>query len=173
MSMRVKCVICDRGAEFPRASARRCLTFPHGVYSAHRFSSRSFSSPTRCTGCADSPPVDYVLPMLSIIMGNCRHRLDFASWPVWPVFPLTSVSSYIGFASCQLLGFSTFPQGGARNILNISRISLNSAMPLVFMHCKESTTSTQAWTQFSRMWVGTLNQSTSRDSCCRSCFSYI
>ena len=41
---------------FPRASARRCLTFPHGVYSAHRFSSRSFSSPTRCTGFADSPP---------------------------------------------------------------------------------------------------------------------
>ena len=43
-SMRVKCVICCscRGAEFPRASARPCLTFPHSVYSAHRFSSRSF-----------------------------------------------------------------------------------------------------------------------------------
>ena len=41
--MRSECAIFDRGAEFPRASARRCLTFPHGVYSAHRFSSRSFS----------------------------------------------------------------------------------------------------------------------------------
>ena len=55
MSMRLECAICGRGAEFPRASARRCLTFPHGVCSAHRFSSRSFSSPTRCTGFADSP----------------------------------------------------------------------------------------------------------------------
>ena len=53
MSMRLECAISSRGAEFPRASARRCLTFPHGVYSAHRLSSRSFSSPTRCTGFAD------------------------------------------------------------------------------------------------------------------------
>ena len=58
-SMRLECAICGRGGGvFPRASARRCLTFPHGVYSAHRFSSRSFSSPTRCTGFANSPPVD-------------------------------------------------------------------------------------------------------------------
>ena len=57
--MRVKCIICGRGAEFPPASARRCLTFPHSVYSSHLFSSRSFSSPTRCMGFADSPPVDY------------------------------------------------------------------------------------------------------------------
>ena len=62
-SMRLECAICGRGAEFPRASAQRCLTFPHGVYSAHRFSSRSFSSPTRCTGFADSPPVDGKLLM--------------------------------------------------------------------------------------------------------------
>ena len=43
-SMRLESAICGRGAEFPRASARRCLTFPHSVYSTHRFSSRSFSS---------------------------------------------------------------------------------------------------------------------------------
>ena len=123
--------------EFPWASARHSRTFLHGVYSAHLFSSRSFSSPTQCTGFADSPPVDYILPKLSIIMGNCRHCLDFASWSVWPDFPLygdefsislnsaifcilqgqllsnspsdklLSVSSFIGFASCQLLGFHT------------------------------------------------------------------
>ena len=116
---------------------RDCLTFPHSVYSAHLFLTEFFSL-TRCTGFADSPPVDYVLPKLSIIMGNCRHRLDFASWSVWPdsqlygdeffislnsaIFcilqgqllsnspsdKLSTVSSYIEFASCQLLGFSTF-----------------------------------------------------------------
>ena len=52
--MRVKCVICGRGAEFSRGSARRCLTFLHSVYSAH-----PFFSLTGCTGFADSLPVDY------------------------------------------------------------------------------------------------------------------
>ena len=71
-SMRLECAICGRGAEFPRASARRCLTFPHGVYSAHRFSSRSFSSPTRCTGFADSPRLTASCQGNCFIMGNCR-----------------------------------------------------------------------------------------------------
>ena len=34
-------------------------------------------------------------------------------------------------------------------------VSLNSAMPHVFVLCKESTTSTQARTRFSRMGLGT------------------
>ena len=41
-SMRWEFAICSRGVEFPRASAWRCLTFPHGVYRAHWLSSRSF-----------------------------------------------------------------------------------------------------------------------------------
>ena len=42
VSMRGECAISGRGAEFlPRASARHCLTFPRGVFSAHRVSSGS------------------------------------------------------------------------------------------------------------------------------------
>ena len=88
-----------------------------------------------CTGFADSPPVDYVLLKLSIIMVNCRHRLNFASWLVCPDFchctyefrwtlqyfcilqgqllfrPLTNRSWYefeFEFVLWQLLGFSMF-----------------------------------------------------------------
>ena len=84
-SMRLQCAICGRGVEFPRASARRWLTFPHGFYSAHRLSSTSFSSPTRCTGFADGPPVDGKL-----LMQLLYHRellpthLYLASWLVCP-----------------------------------------------------------------------------------------
>ena len=87
-SMRLECAICGRGAEFPRASARRCLTFPHGVYSAHRFSSRSFSSPTRCTGFADSPPVDGKLPRQLLYHGELPTRLDSLHGQCDPIFPL-------------------------------------------------------------------------------------
>ena len=87
-SMRLECAICGRGAEFPRASAQRCLTFPHGVYSAHRFSSRSFSSPTRCTGFADSPPVDGKLPRQLLYHGELPTRLDSLRGQCDPIFPL-------------------------------------------------------------------------------------
>ena len=87
-SMRLECAICGRGAEFPRASARRCLTFPHGVYSAHRFSSRSFSSPTRCTGFADSPPVDGKLPRQLLYHRELPTRLDSLHGQCDPIFPL-------------------------------------------------------------------------------------
>ena len=86
-SMRLECAICGRGAEFPRASARRCLTFPHGVYSAHRFSSRSFSSPTRCTGFADSPPVDGKLPRQLLYHRELPTRLDSLHGQCDPIFP--------------------------------------------------------------------------------------
>ena len=69
-SMPGECAICGRGAEFPRASARSCLTFPHCVYSAHRLSSRSFSSPTWCTGFTDSTPVDGKLLMQLLYHGE-------------------------------------------------------------------------------------------------------
>ena len=85
-SMREKCVICGRGAEFPRASARRCLTFPHSVYSAHRFSSRSVSSPTRCTGFADSPSVDGKPANATALSWGTVDPPRFASWSVWPDF---------------------------------------------------------------------------------------
>ena len=48
----------ERGRIFPRASARRCLTFPHGVYSAHRLSSRSFSLRPDVRDLPTAPPVD-------------------------------------------------------------------------------------------------------------------
>ena len=85
-SMPVKCVICGRGAEFPRASARRCLTFPHGVYSAH-----CFSSPTRCTGFTHSPPVDYDIAEAQYYHGELPTPPQFrfmVSVTVWPNFPL-------------------------------------------------------------------------------------
>ena len=66
----MECVICGRGAEFPWASTRRCLTFPLGVYSTHWLSSRSFSFPTRCTGFADSPLVDGKLLMQLLYHGE-------------------------------------------------------------------------------------------------------
>ena len=119
--MQLECAICGRGPEFPRASD--CLTFPHGVYSVHRLSSWSFSSPTRCTGFANSPPVDYVLPKLSIIMVNCRHRLDFASWLVCPDFShctryeFRSTLQYF----CILQGQLTFRHLTAAWIQHVSR----------------------------------------------------
>ena len=148
MSMWLECAICGRGAEFPRSSARRCLTFPHGVYSAHRFSSQSFSSPTRCTGFADSPPVDYVLPKLSIIMGNCRHPPQFHfHGQCDPISHCTGTNSrfrwtlqYFCILQGQLLSSSPsdrqaclplFTQGGVRRN---SRISLNSEMKFFFFH---------------------------------------
>ena len=87
-SMWEKCVMCGRGAEFPRASARRCLTFPHSVYSAHRFSSWSFSSPTRCTGFADSPPVDGKLPRQLLYHGELPTRLDSLHGQCDPILSL-------------------------------------------------------------------------------------
>ena len=69
-SMRLECAICGRGVEFPRASARRCLTFRHDVYSAHRLSSQSFSSLTRCTGFVDNPSVGGKLLMQLLYHGQ-------------------------------------------------------------------------------------------------------
>ena len=44
------------GVAFPQGPQRdACLTFPPGVYRAPQLSSRSFSSPTRWEGFADSP----------------------------------------------------------------------------------------------------------------------
>ena len=156
-SIRLECAICGRGSEFPRASGRHCLTFPHGVYSVHRLSSRSFSSPTRCTGIADSKLLMQLLyhgqlptpPQFRFTVRGTNFvelcNILYTAGP--PNFrPLTAA-----------LDSSRFVQGGG--------ISLNSAMPLVFMHCKESTTSSQARTRFSRLGVWTLNQSTSRDGC--------
>ena len=45
----------SRGEAFTRASARHCLTFPHGVFSALRLSSRSFFSSTQWKGFTDRP----------------------------------------------------------------------------------------------------------------------
>ena len=142
-SMRLECAICGRGAELPRASARRCLTFPHGVYSAHRFSSRSFSSPTRCTGFADSPPVEASCQGNCFIIGNCRPASirfmvsvtrfsTVLGWTTLDFVELCNISSYI------LQGQSTLRESSssdselsafhARWRQKISGISLNSEM---------------------------------------------
>ena len=101
-------------------------------------------------------------------MGNCRHRLDFASWSVWPDFPLYGDEFSISLNSAIFLytaGPSTFElalwqmlftQGGARNKFLVFHWTLK-------WNISEPTTSTQAGTRIPRMGVGTLNQSTSRD----------
>ena len=135
-SMRLECAICGGGVEFPRASARRCLTFPHGVYSAHRFSSQSFTSPTRCTGFADSPPGWRQAAKATTLSWGTADPPRFASWSVWPDFPtvlgwttldfveLCNISSYIlqGQVLCKRVhprtaSFPLFTQGGARKFL--------------------------------------------------------
>ena len=98
-SMRGERVICGRGARFPQASAWRCLTFPHGV----------FSSLTRCTGFADSPPVDGQLQCNCFIIGNCQHRFDFASWLVCPKCSSLHCARYEYF--CILQGQLLFVLG--------------------------------------------------------------
>ena len=132
-SMRLECAICGTGAEFPRASGRRCLTFPHSVYSAHRFSSLS-------TGFTDSPPPRLTTYCRSSVLSwgtadtasislhvqcdpisHCTGTNFQFGWTLQyfcilpgqlfsnsPSDKLSSVSSYMGFASCQLLGFSMF-----------------------------------------------------------------
>ena len=109
-----ECTICGRVVKFPRASTRRCLTFPHGVYSTHRLSSRSFSSPTRCTGFANSPSVDGKLLMLH---GELPTPPLFASWLVCPsAAPFTVYLYTAGPATFRpltaALDSSRFMQGG-------------------------------------------------------------
>ena len=175
-SMREKCIICGRGAEFPRASARRCLTFPHSVYSAHRFSSRSFSSPTRCTGFADSPPVDGKLPRQLLYHGELPTRLDSLHGQCDPIFPLYwDEQNSISLNSAIYLRIYCRAKYFAREFIlgqRAFRFSRKVA-PENFWHfielwneinsITEPTTSTQARTRIARMGVGTLNQSTSRD----------
>ena len=177
-SMRLECAICGRGAEFPRASARRCLTFPHSVYSAHLFSSRSFSSPTRCTGFADSPPVEGSCQCNCFIMGNCRPasirfmvsvtRFSHCTrmndtrfrWTLQYIFVYTAGPSTLQESSSSDSELSAFH---ARWRQKISGISLNSEMNF-FITVPTTSTRTQARTRIARMGVvGTLNQSTSRD----------
>ena len=105
----MKCIKCGIGAEFPRASARRCLTFPHSVYSAHRFSSRSYSSPTRCTGFADSPPIDGKLLMQLLYHGELPTPPRFRFMVSVTQFP-TVLGQILNFVElCNI--FSYVPQG--------------------------------------------------------------
>ena len=142
-SMREKCVICGRGAEFPRASARRCLTFPHSVYSAHRFSSRRFSSPTCCTGFADSSRLTASCQGNCFIMGNCRPasirsmvsvtRFSHCTgmnntrfrWTLQYIFVYTAGPSTLRESSSSDSELSAFHAGWRQKI---SGISLNSEM---------------------------------------------
>ena len=142
--MREKCIICGRGAEFPRASARRCLTFPHSVYSAHRFSSRSlFFLSDLMYGIHRQPPVDGKLPRQQLNHGELPTRLDSLHGQCDPIFPLywdeqhsISLNSAIYihiycrakyFAREFILGQRAF-RFSARWRQKISGISLNSEM---------------------------------------------
>ena len=175
-SMREKCVICGRGAEFPWASARRCPTFPHSVYSAHRFSSRSFSSPTRCTGFADSPPVDGKLPRQLLYHGELPTRLDSLHGQCDQIFPLYWDEQHsISLNSAIYLGIYCRAKYFAREFIlgqRAFRFSCKVAPENLWHFIElwneinsitEPTTSTQSRTRIAHMGVGTLNQSTSRD----------
>ena len=157
----VSYAICGRGAEFPRVSARRCLTFPQGVYSAPWFSSRSFSSPTRCTGFDDSPPVDYVIAeaqyyhrelptppwfRFKVILPFSLNSTNFAEYFVYyfPAWSQLLWSNHLFLAGWRYIFFSLF------------HWTLQYFIP-------GPTTSTQTRRGFSRMGVRTHNQSTSRD----------
>ena len=168
--MRVECIICSRGAEFPRASARCCLTLLHGVFSAHRFSSRSFSSPTQCTGFTDSPPPRFDNGNIWPPQGELPTRLAFASWLVCPqCSPLHCARYELFIELCNMFVYCRanyfFSSSDSCFWIHhvscrVGVISLNSEM---IFFITEQTTSTQVRTRFSRMWVGTLNQSISRD----------
>ena len=161
--MRKKCVICGRGAEFPRASARRCLTFPRSVYSAYLFSHWSFFTPTRYTGFADSPPVDGKLLMQLLYHGELPTRLDSLHGQCDPIFPtvlgwttldfveLCIISSHIlqGQVLCERVhprtaSFPLFTQDGARNKFLAFHWTLKWNNSIT-----EPTTSTQAQTRSS------------------------
>ena len=109
----------------------------------------SFSSPTRCTGLANSPTVDYVLSMLSIIMVDCRHRLDFTSWLVCRDFPTVRGTNFDFVELCNifvycrasyfrihsLTSFARYPLRFSSDSCLLARftqggISLNSAMKI-------------------------------------------
>ena len=127
-----ECAICGRGVEFPRASVRHCLTFPHGIYSANRFSSQSFSSP---------PPVDGKLIMQLLYHGELPTLPRFRFMISLPQVQLPSLCAVrislnsaiflytAGPATFRpltaVLDSSRFVQGGERKVLSFS---LNSAM---------------------------------------------
>ena len=158
-----ECAICGRGQNFSRASARCCLTFPTGVYSAPRLSSWSFSSLTRCTGFADSPRLANSKLRLH---GKLPTPFDFTSWLVCPeCSPLPCARYEFHWTLqyfCILQGQLLFVLWQLFWIHHVSCRVGNSAMVFI----TEPTTSTQARTRFSCMGVGTLNQSISQDGSC-------
>ena len=135
--MRGKCATGGREVEFPRASAQCCLTFPHGVYSALWLSSRSFSSLTRCTGFADSPPVDYVIAEAQYYHRELLTPLRFCFMVILPcsllsgtnfvelcnIFEYCGANYFSSLSTLSWLEFITFRQGRG--------ISLNSAIFLL------------------------------------------
>ena len=172
-SMWSEWTICGRWAEFPRASARRCLTFPHGVYSAHRFSSRSFSSPTWCTGFADSPPVDGKLLMQLLYHGELPTPPRFRFHGCDPISHCTGTNSRFRWTLQYIFVYTagpvTFEFASDKRLLAACQARWREKKFSHFIELwnrisiTEPTTSTQAQTRFARMGVGTLNQSTSRD----------
>ena len=142
-SMRSECAMCGRGAEFPRASARRCLTFPHDVYSAHRIFVTEFF-PLQ-PDVRDSPTALRLTTYCrsSVLSWWTADPPRFASWSVWPdfshctgtnsqflwilqyIFIYTAGPSTLRGVRPRTASFPLFTQGGARRN---SRISLNSEM---------------------------------------------
>ena len=180
-SMRLECAICGRGAEFPQASARRCLTFPHCVYSAHRFSSRSFSSPTRCTGFWQPPGWRQAAKVTALSWGTADPP-RFASWSVWPDFPTVLGWTTLDFVElCNISSYILQGQVLCKRVHPRTVSFQRKVAPENFWHfieiwneffITEPTTSTQARTRIARMGVGTLNQSTSRDGYSITLFLY-
>ena len=142
-SMRLECAICGRGAEFPRASVRRCLTFPHGVYSAHWFSSRVFPLRPNVRDSPRAPRLTASCQGNCFIMGNCRPasirfmvsvtRFSHCTgmnntrfrWTLQYIFVYTAGPSTLQESSSSDSELSAFH---ARWRQKISGISLNSEM---------------------------------------------
>ena len=208
LSMRGDCAICGTGAEFPRASARRLPDVSSSVFIAlagfylTEFSSLrpnvrdfpagwvaplfAFTEPARpplqhrfmvslphlphCTGT--NSRFRWTLQYFCILQGqvlssspsdklsSVSSYIRFASWQLRAGKQLSSVSSYIGFASWQLLA-SPHSRKVARKIFLAFHWTLKWNNSIT-----EPTTSTQSRTWRAHMGVGTLNQSTSQGWLC-------
>ena len=139
------------------------MTFPHSVYSAHRLSSWSFSSPTRCMGFTNSPPVDGKMLMQLLYHGELPTPPRFCFMVSLPRAPFTVRGSNFvelcnNFVYCGPATFHPLTAALYSSLFTQGGISLNSQM--IFFHNRANYFYPGANAALSH---GTLNQLTSRD----------
>ena len=120
-SMQLECVICGRGAEFPQASVQLFLMvfialtgFPHGVFSLR-------------PDARDSPrvpPVDYVLPKLSIIMVDCHTPPRFRFMVSLPDFPTVRGTNFDFVEPCNIFVYCRASYFRIRPLTSCARFPL-------------------------------------------------